>query len=152
MPALFIKTSMLEKDRCSSSAPALTDSRSARSTICTWTLELPVDSIISDFRASSFSALRATSTTVAPLEAIARAVSAPRPPDAPVTTTTLPVRSRPATISFVVLSIVNTIRTSSALQTLSIPLFVLRRFNAINRERSRFSFRRQNHKKAHPFR
>jgi len=53
--------------------------------------------------ASVFAVLRAASRTHAPALASARAVSRPSPPDAPVTTASLPVRSTPCRASSVVL-------------------------------------------------
>ena len=52
--------------------------------------------------ASPLSSLRTASTTWAPAAASARAVSSPRPVDAPVTTATLPLRSTPSSTSSVV--------------------------------------------------
>ena len=51
--------------------------------------------------------------TEAPAAARARAVSSPSPPEAPVTRTFLPDKSRPSKISFVVVSLFHLLKASS---------------------------------------
>src|SRR3712207_1326145 len=65
---------------------------------------------ISLSRASSFSAARAASTTTAPRDANSRAVASPIPPEAPVTTATLPLR-----VCFTTLAILARIRRRGSL-------------------------------------
>ncbi len=96
IPALFTR---ICTDPSHPSTNSVTDIRSARSSCRTVTALLPVDSVIPAATRSTASGRRNASTTAAPTEASALAVSTPIPEAAPVTTARLPDRSTSASTS-----------------------------------------------------
>src|SRR5262249_21833163 len=98
-PALSISRLRCALRSANSTANARTLASDISSSAITSTFGLPVDLRIFSAAPSPFATSRAVSVTRAPRSASARAVSAPRPPEAPVTIAETCERSRPATTS-----------------------------------------------------